>query len=67
MSSVISGPPPDKDANQSALILWTASSVIAVAVVSVFLRFTSRLATKVPLLLDDWLILATLVCKTPGL
>ena len=47
--------------DQGPLIIWTAVSMIIVASLSVGLRFVSRIATKVPLLLDDWLILATLV------
>lgn len=52
------------EADQRSLLLWTPSIVIVLAVLSVLLRFVSRLSTHVPLLLDDWLILATLVSRS---
>lgn len=54
----------DTNANQSRLIFGTVATMISLASLCVVLRFLSRKLTSVPLLLDDWLILVSLVSIT---
>ena len=56
---------PDLNANKTYLIISSSIPLIVLAILAVILRFISRWVIRVPLMLDDWLILAALVSQHP--
>ena len=63
-TQMLFGTPDDSDilSDKRTLVVSTAIAMLILAVIAVVLRFVSRRVIHVPFLIDDWLMLAALVC-----
>ena len=63
-TQILFGTPDDPDilSDKRTLVVSTGIAMLILAVVAVVLRFVSRRVIRVPFLIDDWLMLAALVC-----
>lgn len=62
-----SGPPPgiDLSADRQWYIIGPVIALMALATTAVIVRICIRITAKLPLKIDDYLIIAALVCSTP--